>query len=338
MRERIQEQPPAVDHAELERKNGIHTPPQRLLVASLLVEPTFLYPAVITGQSASLEHAFGKEQWSNYLKARLLTKSYDGPFTLDFVLDVYGRLLGEPDRDHVQDTQFEKGHLGIGSNAGQPAPMTCTESEIAIINANPYLEWLPVERPSNDTDASGLTEIDPIGPYLLAKHGWAVTNEPSNLGFINYVCKTRDEKLQGLAAVVDQYNRAKELLHDPDELAASVENGIVSVHAGRDFNGTATNLVKNWSLEQDGLGPSIPYPDDLIVTGEQLTGNVRSGRALYERSRQKVEAGETDPVVIFGQESERTRFLENPMAPPPKLEPGKFHERAVFEGFLRAVS
>jgi hypothetical protein len=325
--------------AELERKNEIHTPAERLLEASLLIEPTFLYPAIITGQSADVEYAFGKEQWANYLGARLLTKSYQGPLTIDFVLDVYGCLLGKYDYDEVvEDTRLEEGHLGVGAQAGQPTAMTCNESEVAIINANPYLEWLSVTQPNNDVDAFELSEIHPIGPYLLAKHGWAVTNVPSALGFINYVVKTKDEKLRELVAIGDQYNKIRDLPYDPDELAASLEHWIVSLHAGRDYNGTASRLLMNWSLERDSLGPSIPYPDDLLTVREQHVGFVRQGRILYEQSHQKVEAGETDPVVIFGLESERARFQENSVATPPKLEPGSLHEPAVFEGFLRAMS
>ncbi len=324
--------------AELERQNEIFTPAQRLLVASLLVEPTFLYPAVITGQSEGVEHAFGKERWANYLKARSLTKTYQGPLTLDFVLNVYGILLEKVDPDEIiQDTKPEEGHLGIGSNAGQPYPMTCTDSQIAIISANKYTEWLPVTRPGSDVDDPRLSEIHPIAPHLLTRMGWSVTNEPSNLGFINYVAKTKNEKLRGLADIIGEYNRAKDSPHDPDELATSLERGIVSLHAGRDGNGTAAGLFMNWSLERDSLGPSIPYPDDLLATEERHISYVRQGRAVYERSRQKVEAGETDPVVIFGLENERAHFEESTMTVP-KLEQGKLHERAVFEEFLRTVS
>jgi hypothetical protein len=252
--------------AELERKNEMHTPAQRLLITSLLIEPTFLYPAVISGQRTNLERAFGHQQYADYLEARLLTKSYDGPLTLDFVLDIYGRLFGKSDHNEViQDTRPEEGYLGVGSEAGQPTAMTCTESEIAIINANPYLEWLPVIQSNSHADTSGLSEIHPIGPYLLAKHGWAVTNAPSDLGFINYVVKTRDEKLRRLATLVDKYNKTRDLPHNPDELAESLQHGVVSLHVGRDRNGTASRLLMNWSLGLDGLGPSTPYPNDLVT-------------------------------------------------------------------------
>lgn len=216
---------------ELEYRNEIRTSSQRLLEASLLVEPTFFYPAIITGQSAGLECAFGKEQWANYLEARLHTKMHSGPLTLDFVLDVYRSLLGRSDRnDVIQDTKFEEGHLGIGANG--PRPMTLTERQIANIDANPYTEWLPVVEPSSNTDdyRRSLSAIHPIAPYLLGKHGFAVTDRSSKLGYINYALKNKDEKLRVLTEIVDQYNREAALPHDPDQLAAWLQRGIVSLH------------------------------------------------------------------------------------------------------------
>jgi len=320
---------------ELEHKNGIYTPAQRLLAASLLVEPTFLYPAVISGQKSGFEHAFGKEKWANYLSALQFTNSYDGPLTVNFVLNVYGHLLGNIWGGIVQDTQFEKGQLGVGSNAGEPIPMIGNGTMIANIRANPYLEWLPVTKPINDAHASRLSKTHPVSPYLLAKHGWAVTDESSLLGFINYVYKTREEKLRELGVIVDTYNNVEEP-HDPDERAALLGKRLVSLHAGPDLNGTAANLLRNWSLRRDGLGPSIPDPDDLITTDEQHIDYVRSGRAIYEDCRQKVVAGTTDPVVILGLESGRALFNNNIMATRLTLEPDGLHDRLVFDRFRRS--
>jgi len=322
--------------ADAEARNGIRTPAERLLAASLLIEPTFLYPGIIAGQTEGIELAFGKEEWVRHLTAQGFAAQYKGALTPDFITELYRIYLGRSDSDTIiEDTRFEKGWLGTGTNKAF-VPMTCTQEPIDVLNRNPYTEWLNLTMP-NDIDDVRRLDTSSFAYQLFHNRGWLVTSKPSMEGCINYIHKTRDEKMQELTTICSQYEYRRKRTHDPDELSASVQRALTSLHAGPDCNGRVGRMVGNWSLKREGLAPSIPNPNDLLMPLERHIRYIRGGRMQQTESREKIASGITDESDIFGLAAERSRFIEAGFPSPPPLEPGKIHNSALFELFLRAI-
>ncbi len=322
--------------ADAEERNGIRTPAERLLAASLLIEPTFLYPGIIAGQTEDIHFAFGKEEWLRHLTAQEFAAQHQGALTPDFITELYRIYLGRPGNDTIiEDTRFEKGWLGTGTS--KPfVPMTCTQEQIDALNRNPYAEWLNLAVPNDINDIHQLDKRS-FAYQLFHQRGWLVTSKPSAEGCINYIYKTRDEKMRELASICSQYKYQRERTHDPDELSATVQRALTSLHAGPDCNGRVGRMVGNWSLRQEGLAPSIPNPNDLIMPLKRHIRYIRGGRMQQTESREKVARGVADPAHIFGLATERSRYLEAGFPSPPPLEPGKIHNSAIFELFLRAI-
>jgi hypothetical protein len=322
---------------ELEAQNKISTPMERLLVTSELVDPRYLHTAILTGRADEAPYVFGEEKWANFLRARLFTRYYDGPCTPDFVCEVYGLRMGVPADEVIQDTQFKDNWLGLGFSASRPIPEFITESQHAAVQANVHIEWLSVVAPHGVVDVAALGDIHPMALYVWQHRGWVVSTNPADPGCINYLAKTKIQKTQALAAICAQFNRDVAAGGDSEALSALLQKEIVSLHPARDFNGTASRLVGNWSLERAGLGRSIPCLDELLTSDQEHVANMRAARLLHEQRRQKIEAGELDPVVVFGLQAESERFRRGDITPPPWFTSGETHDNAAFETFLRAL-
>ncbi|WP_158675691.1 Fic family protein [Nocardia stercoris] len=210
------------------------------------------------------EILFGRGAWSDYLDARAFT-----------------RLHGDQDLsvDFVTDL-----HRKLAPSLdGQFTPKRrrgswdrpVTDSEVAAIEANPHVKFLT-------------SEIVPL----------------KNWG-IEYVTNGREAIERELKATADWYNTARQQPgYDPYHLAAELQHRIVSIHPFEDFNGRVSRLLMNWSLERDGLPPSVleDFNADIGSSIPDWTDAVRGGSDLYAARAQRIaELGDSaDPVDAFG--------------------------------------
>lgn len=331
----------------LEHLNGIYTQTQRTLEASLLVDPHFLYPAILEGQTSGLELAFGEEAWIGHLKARHFARAYNGPLTRDFILQIYSILSEKPAEDIVTDIKFDGGPIGIGAEGDGTTfvPMRCTPEQLEAIHYNPYVEWLWLAHPRHSNS-------HPLAPYLYAKTGWRIAEKFDGVGCINYIYKLRNEKMRELDEICVLYNTWEEReglkgeasyhRENSQALAAVLQHRAVSLHAGSNFNGRASRILMNWSLERHGLAPSVPNPADIRSPRQQRIEHVQYFSNLQARARKKVMAGITDLIDIFELHHERdalVRLHTNAYLPkiPPRLEPGKLHDPQKYKKYLLAL-
>ncbi|WP_454198581.1 sigma-70 family RNA polymerase sigma factor [Nocardia sp. Marseille-Q1738] len=283
---------------------GIDTEAALLLEASLLIEEKYLSTAVIADQPRP-ETIFGLAEWAGYLDARLLARQYgDRELTPDFIVALHMRLAAM--------TAPEK-----GAEFARPGLRTCvltstpTEDQIAAINENPALSYLP----------------PPAGPDV---HG--VVKYPE--------FASQEEVRRELQSLCDWYNAAtRESGYDPFEIAATLQHRLVSIHPLH-YNGRLSRLLMNWSLENDGQPPSAirEFDDDFLTRLPDWVAEVRAGSVRYgEWAGRLAELGPAiDPVTLFGLEQLRERYRQIGGQTAPFVV-GQRHDGVKYRRLLAAV-
>lgn len=310
------------DIRDFEEALAMTTTPKTLVEAGLAIDKKFLDTAIITGQPAKPERIFGDKGWAGHLAARLFARQYGKkPLTVDFILALHQRFLDkiEPGKMSVikdgyagRGGQYVEGYRGA-SVVSQLAPITCTDEQIAAINSNPLLKFV-------------IDEESAI----------------PNTGFIEYPDMSMQERRERLDEICAEYNttasRASDA--DPHRVAAIMQRRLVSLRPlSVDFTGRTSRALMNWALENAGESPSIVDDpgDDLFLSEDKWVESVRAGSMRYAEYRRRAEAGETNPVVLFGLERERLRYEESLSvagSTPPTLVGDGWHDHSQYEKFL----
>ncbi|MFE9328497.1 Fic family protein [Nocardia sp. NPDC052278] len=165
---------------------------------------------------------------------------------------------------------------------------------------DPGERWFVSSKPST------LEEIANVeaNPYLKRISEGTVPLK-RNIGAVAYRLTDSAEIRHALQSLSDWYNEARSVAGtDPYRLAATLQQRFVSIHPFRDYNGRSSRLLMNWSLERDGLSPSV-LPDfnkDIFSTTDQWTDAVRAGSQTFaERADRLQQLGAAaDPVQTFG--------------------------------------
>ncbi|MGW4283578.1 Fic family protein [Nocardia sp. NPDC004750] len=255
---------------------GLHTPAQHALESSLFIDEPLHQIALLSRQPRP-ELLFSEKGWAGYLDARAFARQYgDQELTVPFMTELHRRI-----------SHFSMPHRGGAFVSGRriginPGPLT--DKQLAAVDANPYLEYLP-------------PGTVPLGPLHSAVE---YRTQPNAIG-------------SELQAVSDWYNNARGLPGtDPYRLAAELQQRYVSIHPWDDYNGRSSRILMNWSLERHGLHPSAPsdFNEDIFSTTEDWTDMVRAGSATWgERANRLEHLGDTaDPIEVFGLEREHRAY------------------------------
>lgn len=131
--------------------------------------------------------------------------------------------------------------------------------------------------------------------------------------------------------------------HNPYALAAEFQQKLVSIHPYNDGNGRLSRLIMNWSLENDGVSPSVlSEPDnDILLDQETWVKHVKQGSEQYSFNQQRREAlehiGYKNVAEIMGLDEEKTFYddiyqyvKQAPQAP----EGGEAIDHSMYEQFL----
>ncbi|MFI5539110.1 Fic family protein [Nocardia sp. NPDC051900] len=91
--------------------------------------------------------------------------------------------------------------------------------------------------------------------------------------------RTPPKAIEGeLQALSDWYNVDRKLPGtDPYQLAAELQRRYISIHPYRDYNGSSSRILMNWSLENHELPPSAlsDFDKDIFSTTGEWTDMVR---------------------------------------------------------------
>src|SRR3989338_6455374 len=144
----------------------------------------------------------------------------------------------------------------------------------------------------------------------------------------------------------DWYNQERQKDHDPHQLAASLQRKFVSIHPFVDVNGRLSRLLMNWSLENDGVNPSIVFEpgNDILTADADWVEEVRSGSLLHqtlENKRKKLESvGYEDVAEMLGLSSLKTFYdlIFSQLAKAPnKPQNGEIMSHLAYEEFIKSL-
>lgn len=300
--------PPRVDHrptwqlsddelaAQIARRStelGVRTPARRALESSLVIDEPLHQIALISRQPHP-ELLFGTRDWAGYLEARAFARRYgDQELTVPFITELHQRL------SRFSMPPGWGGRFVSGRRWGLQE-RRFTDSEMAAIQANPYLDYLP--------PGTG----------------------PSVFGGVEYRLTSPEAIRTELQSTCDWFNTARSQPGaDPYRLAAELQQRFISIHPFPDYDGRESRLLMNWALEREGLPPSAlsDFNKDLFSTPEEWTDAVRTGSdAFKERSERLERLGDNaDPVEIFGLEREQNSY-RTIAGEPAQPTPGRRHD------------
>ncbi|WP_157120362.1 Fic family protein, partial [Nocardia xishanensis] len=284
---------------------GIDSEAGRLLEAGLLIEERYLAIAVIAGQPRP-EVVFGEQAWAGQLGARLIARQHGNrDLTVDFMVELHDRLTMSTRSEGIDESGEPLPRVGVLSEE-------LTPEQFDAIAENPSLTYLP----------------PPAGP--------------GDFGVIVYPDFTsQDDVRRALQELCDWYNAAKSAPdHDPFAIAAELQRRFVSLHPF-EFNGRASRILMNWSLEQDGQYPSAirDFDADILTPLSDWVEAVRAGSIRYSEwvSRLAEHGSTIDGVALFGLEREQSRYEQIGGETAPFV-PGQRHDRARFAQLLQAVT
>lgn len=302
-----------------EREIGITSDFDRLIEASLFIDRKFLNYALVTGVTNRHEMIFGSKSWLDYLEGRNFVRKYGNQeLNIDFIIKLH-KLLTAKTSPKISGIIRDFAVMGASYDNIQK-PINLTDEELKAIEENPYLTFEKLE------------------------HG--VDN---NTGFIVYphqdsASLTKDEINKDLNELCEWFNKAKKQSgYNPFEVAALLQQKLISIHPFIDKNGTLSRLLMNWSLENDGESPSIIENPNLdIFTSQQswvsyVTEGSKKHKELKRRQSLLTEAGVDNLSALFGLGQDEAfynfifRYIK--MAPPLPIN-GKLHNHQVYEEFM----
>jgi hypothetical protein len=301
------------DIARMEAELGVETFGERFVLAMEVIDMPLMYAAALL-EHPHPERLFGHAVWAGYLNARLLTRSYNGPLTPDFVLALHQAILSYT---HPGKTTEVIGNLMLAGTwiDGDWLPVEVPEDQIEAIMANPRLQW--VSSPEAIAMVKRHCTVDPRDrtaskEEVLATLATEHRRPRRNTGFIFYVASDRATRLQGLDEICAHWRRqtSRPGEYDPYELAARTQQDSVCLHLFGDYNGRVSRLEMQWILEQHGLHPSLlgDFNLDVLTESAHWTELVAIGSAVREATA-KAMVELDDPIAVFGLERQRARFL-----------------------------
>ncbi|WP_280267694.1 Fic family protein [Nocardia wallacei] len=256
---------------------GLRTPSQRALESSLFIDQPLHHAALISRQPQP-ELLFGEGEWAGYLDARAFARRHgDRNLSVAFMTEIHRRMSQFSTSMMGQGGQFANSRR-IGVQAGRPF----TDRELAAIEANPYLGYVP--------------------PGTVPLRADQAAYE--------YRVNTPDAIRRELQSLSDWYNNARNQPGtDPYRLAAELQQRYVSIHPFNDYNGRSSRVLMNWALEREGLPPSAPsdFNRDLFSTPDAWADEVRAGSAAYSERTFRLHSlgADADPIETFGLEFEQ---------------------------------
>jgi hypothetical protein len=325
-----------VDTGVLQRLEAIPpaADPRRLLESTLYVEDRFRVPALLGGER-NPELLFGDAEWAGQQEASRVAERYgDRPLTVDFMQSIR--------REFGQGTMDDPAalHPGAGSPHWGVLSRDLTDAERAALEGNPYLSYAPpfdgrefgVIAEPVDAGGQGLSRVRVLTEPVTAADTenplsfYGAPTSPRALkphGVILYSRWSGPEAVQGeLQRIADWYNEVKaDPAHDPFELAAGLQQRVISLHPFQDFSGRTSRTLMNWSLRNDGQWPSAirDFDRDIYSSPSEWTRAVREGSARYGGWARKITAPDaaTDPLEVFDLRRLQPRFDAYPNKPAP---------------------
>jgi hypothetical protein len=308
--------------ANTEKELGIENDGDRLIEASLFIDRKFVNYALITGITDKPERIFGDNAWADYLDGRKFAVEFGNQdLTPGFILALHKKLTKRTN-PKVSGEIRSSGVKG-GSYDNEEEPVTLSQDQIRAIDENPLLSFKRV--PPDDED--------------------------STTGFISYPHSGKRSSIQAsveqdLEAICTWFNDAKKQeSYNPHIVAGLLQQRLVSLHPFLDGNGTLSRVLMNWSLENDGVSPSVLVDpsQDILTDQETWIFQVSEGSRRYEtmKKRQKAfqEAGieSISGIASLGVDKEFYdrvfRYLN--VAPPLPVD-GNKHSHLVYEAYLSA--
>lgn len=302
-----------------EENLGLKNENDKLIEASLFIDKKFLSYALITGVVQKPEHVFGEKAWADYLDGRIYTKQYrNNSLTSEFVVELQKNLT-KRFAPRVSGKIRNRGVIGASYDSGQP--VTYAFEQVKAIEENQYLTFkrVPAEDESSTTG------------FIVYPH-------------LNAGSKTDELVKKDLEELCEWYNAEKKKdFYDPHVIAGQLQRKIISLHPFLDGNGRLSRVLMNWSLENDGVLPSmIDNPGDDILTDEETwVANIAKGSKQYEdtKNRQTMleEAGIENVNALFdlGQDKHFYEYVFKYLKQAPPLPTnGDKHKHQVYEDFL----
>ncbi|WP_063037334.1 Fic family protein [Nocardia grenadensis] len=246
---------------------GLRSAAERALESSLLIDEPLHRMALIRDQPHP-ELLFGDGEWAGYLDARAFARRHgSGELSISFLTELHQR-LARFSPDGAGGVFADRERWGTQSRR-------LTDEEIAQLEANPHLEYLPPG----------------TGGFLLD-------------GGLRYLISTPDAARAKLESLCDWYRNVRGGAgFDPYALAAELQQRAVSIHPWQDYNGRFSRLLMNWSLECDGLSPAAlhDFDKDVFSTTSDWADAVRTGSQDFAVRAHRLEtgAGEMEPVELF---------------------------------------
>lgn len=281
---------------------GIHSEAEILLEAAKFIDLKYLLVAIVAGQPEP-ERLFGDEEWAGYLEAVRAARKYGNkPLTVDFIVGLHKILAAET-------MQEKAGEFTVTMRGNLPWPLK--EDGWAALRENPLIDYIP-------------------------------QSFVSKFGKINYPDReTIGEVREWLEDLCDRYNEAvMDPAHDPVGIAAWLKRELISGHPFYDQNGRLSRILMNWSLENQGLSPSIirEPEEDILTRIEDWVEAVGTGIALFDEWASRLrEMGTTaDPVAIFGLGRMKELYFRLGGTRVP-FKPGELHNWRIFHDWLERL-
>ncbi len=340
----------AIEHevAALEKELGIETERDRIVEASLLVDKKFVDTAAISGHSERIATMFGLEAWSDWMKARLLAKKYNGELTEDFIADMHRELAKHTIPEYVGKIRSVSVVGGDYQHLGQPT--TYTQEQIDVIQNSDSL--LAFHTAPDNSPTEGLIVYPGAAesvqsPYYHADTGWYQEKyklSDQATAIFEQKGRATEALIKGLLTDTATWYNAEKTRedHDPYELAAGLQQRVVSIHPFNDVNGRLSRLLMDWSLENDGVHPSIleEPSNDILTEQRQWAVEVKKGSEQYaqlqDRKVAMAKAEVENPAELLDLEDERTfyQYIYSQIQQPPDFSEGEIHNHQEYEGFL----
>lgn len=332
------EHPQTADYVRTaERLLGIESNLQRSLEAALFIDWKLFCTGAIAG-NPSLEYMFGEKEWADWVTARLAAKSYGrNSLTVEFISFIHSCLSKRTNPDIGGGLRTAE--VMGGDHTNPATPLTFTDEQIKAIEENPLLSF---EQKGEDPRvghiiypaASSQVVVDSLSPETKVYF----KEVPDNI-------LPNTKKLVGclLTDMCNWYNKERKKLHDPYKLAAELQQKLISIHPFKDANGRVSRLLMNWSLENDGVSPSILFDPnaDIFSSAEEWSGEVKTGSEMFhakEDKRKQLEAiGYNNVVELMGLSDLKTFYdlIYRQIARAPRIpKDGETIDQGAYEDFI----
>ena len=319
----------------IEKMLGIEGDLQRCVEAALLIDWKFLCTGVIASNN-ELEKMFGEDEWTDWVTARLVARAYGKcDLTFDFVTFLHSCLTRKSDAGIGKKLRSTTAKAGDYSEPKNPS--TYTMEQLRAVGDNPMLDFI---QEGDDPNVGFIGFVDIKNKEMVEGSSERIRS------YFNEAPNTRRLVGSLLMDLCDWYNQERQKDHDPHQLAASLQRKFVSIHPFVDVNGRLSRLLMNWSLENDGVNPSIVFEpgNDILTADADWVEEVRSGSLLHqtlENKRKKLESvGYEDVAEMLGLSSLKTFYdliFSQLEKAPDKPKNGEIMSHLAYEEFIKSL-